>query len=121
MGMEPSNLDASLSTSDRVLRTLLAAFLSLIFAGAGQAFNRQWFKTVATSVAAFALWFVLLGWVVHAWAIADAGVTCWLRTGAGSLEGVGRWRATWITFVCFVLIVGLMMGASTLWIGWASS
>ena len=72
---------SELTTSQRVGRTVVAVLLSAIIAGAGQLFNGQWLKGIAFFVASVILWFFFLGWLVNIWAVVDAGVVCWRRTG----------------------------------------
>lgn len=77
-----SNMDSSQKPGGckRFLQTILAGFLSLIWAGIGQAYNGQWGKGAALFVAEFALWFFWLGWIISIWAIIDAAVIRWQMT-----------------------------------------
>lgn len=55
------------------LNRCLAAFvLSIVLAGIGQFYNRQFFKGLAFMACTFFAWFFLLGWVIHFMAIVDA-------------------------------------------------
>jgi chromate transport protein ChrA len=90
---EPSSLEKHATTNapptslgERLLLVAVAVLLSLLWAGAGQAFNRQWWKALAFAVLAFLLWFLLLGWVVVIVAAIDAGVVAW-RCSSGEAGG----------------------------------
>ncbi len=101
--------------SKRILNATIAALLSLVFAGAGQVYNRQWVKGLVMAIAAIALWFVLLGWVVQIWAIADAAVVGWSRPGLGDTSSVSGWRAFGLKVCVFVVVLVLGMTVLSLW------
>ncbi len=50
----------------------LALFLSFIWVGAGQLYNGQIGKGILMFFGAVALWFALLGWIIHIWSWIDA-------------------------------------------------
>ena len=112
---DPKPGKVRVKTSDRIVPTAIATVLSLLFAGAGQAYNRQWKKTLIFPVLAFLLWFLLLGWAVHLWAMVDAGVVGWLQTGSPGSPSVDGWRATGIKIALFVAINALWFGISAIW------
>lgn len=74
------------SLGERLLPVAVAVLLSLMWAGAGQAFNRQWWKALTFAVLAFLMWFLLLGWVVVIIAAIDAGIVAW-RCSGGEVGG----------------------------------
>jgi TM2 domain-containing membrane protein YozV len=51
---------------------VLAALCSLFIPGLGQLLQGRLLKAILQFVLAVALWFVLLGWVIHLWSILDA-------------------------------------------------
>jgi TM2 domain-containing membrane protein YozV len=51
---------------------VVAALCSLFIPGLGQLLQGRLLKAVLQFVLAVALWFVLLGWVIHLWSILDA-------------------------------------------------
>ena len=53
---------------------IIAALCSLFIPGLGQLLQGRWIKAIFMFVAAFALWLVLLGWIIHLWSIVDAAV-----------------------------------------------
>lgn len=106
--------NSEFTTQDQLVTTAIAVGLSFLFAGAGQAYNRQWLKTLIFPVLAFVLWFFLLGWVVHTWALVDAGVVRWLRTSDDSDICVDGLRATGIKVVLFVVATLVLYGAMAL-------
>ncbi len=108
---EPS----AIPTRDRVVQTALAAVLSVFLAGAGQAYNGQWAKGFAFVVASFLMWFLLLGWVMHIWAVIDAGVVRWYQTGAAEAGERDHWRELGLTVALVVAAKAFICTA--LWLG----
>lgn len=53
---------------------VLAAICSFFIPGLGQLVQGRLFKAALMFVLAAALWVVLLGWLVHLWAIIDAAL-----------------------------------------------
>jgi len=53
---------------------IIAALCSFFIPGLGQLLQGRWIKAIFMFVAAFALWLVLLGWIIHLWSIVDAAV-----------------------------------------------
>lgn len=51
---------------------VLAALASFFIPGFGQLLQGRLGMAVVHFVLAFALWFVLLGWIIHLWSILDA-------------------------------------------------
>ncbi|MGF1670661.1 MAG: hypothetical protein ACFCU6_09445 [Balneolaceae bacterium] len=51
---------------------VLAALCSLFIPGLGQLLQGRLLIAVIMFVAAGALWYVLLGWIIHLWSIIDA-------------------------------------------------
>lgn len=51
---------------------VLAALASLFIPGLGQLLQGRLLMSIFMFVLAVALWFVLLGWIVHLWSILDA-------------------------------------------------
>ncbi len=51
---------------------VLAAICSFFVPGLGQLVQGRLLAAFAFFVAAAALWFVLLGWVIHLWSVIDA-------------------------------------------------
>lgn len=56
----------------RIVFCIVACVLSLTLAGLGHAAIGKFKRGLFTFLAAFVLWFVLLGWIVHLWAIYDS-------------------------------------------------
>ncbi|MCF3651512.1 DUF6677 family protein [Synoicihabitans lomoniglobus] len=53
---------------------VIAAIASFFIPGLGQLIQGRVLKAIIMFVAATALWFVLLGWIIHLWSIIDAAV-----------------------------------------------
>ena len=53
---------------------IIAALCSFFIPGVGQILQGRWIKAIFMFAAAFVLWLVLLGWIIHLWAIVDAAV-----------------------------------------------
>lgn len=53
---------------------VIAALCSFFIPGLGQLLQGRLLMAVVMFVAAAALWFVLLGWVIHLWSIIDAAL-----------------------------------------------
>ncbi len=53
---------------------VIAALASFFIPGLGQLLQGRVLAAVVFFVFAFILWFVLLGWLVHLWAIIDAAM-----------------------------------------------
>ena len=51
---------------------VLAALCSLFIPGLGQLLQGRVFRAVLQFVLAAALWWVLLGWIIHLWSVIDA-------------------------------------------------
>ena len=51
---------------------VIAALCSFFIPGLGQLLQGRLLSALIQFVLAFALWFILLGWVVHLWSIIDA-------------------------------------------------
>jgi TM2 domain-containing membrane protein YozV len=51
---------------------VLAALCSFFVPGLGQLLQGRLGMAIVQFVLAFALWFVLLGWVIHLWSVIDA-------------------------------------------------
>ncbi len=51
---------------------VLAALASFFIPGLGQLLQGRLGMAIVHFVLAFALWFVLLGWIIHLWSILDA-------------------------------------------------
>ncbi len=51
---------------------VLAALCSLFIPGLGQLLQGRLGMAVVQFVLAAALWFVLMGWIIHSWSIIDA-------------------------------------------------
>ena len=51
---------------------VLAALCSFVIPGLGQLFQGRLGMAIVQFVLAAALWFVLLGWIVHLWSVIDA-------------------------------------------------
>jgi TM2 domain-containing membrane protein YozV len=51
---------------------VLAALCSFFIPGLGQLLQGRLGMAIVQFVLAFALWFVLLGWVIHLWSVIDA-------------------------------------------------
>ena len=53
---------------------VLSALASFFIPGLGQLLQGRLFAALFFFVAAFVLWFILLGWIIHLWAILDAAM-----------------------------------------------
>lgn len=53
---------------------VIAALCSFFVPGLGQLLQGRWIKAIIMFITAFALWFILFGWVVHLWSIVDAAI-----------------------------------------------
>lgn len=53
---------------------VIAALCSFFVPGLGQLIQGRWIRAVIMFVAAAALWFFLLGWIIHLWSIVDAAI-----------------------------------------------
>lgn len=53
---------------------VLAALASFFIPGLGQLLQGRLGKAVIQFVLAIALWFILLGWIIHLWSILDAAL-----------------------------------------------
>ena len=51
---------------------VIAALCSFFIPGLGQLIQGRLFKAIVQFVLAGALWFFLLGWIIHLWSILDA-------------------------------------------------
>lgn len=51
---------------------VLAALCSFVIPGLGQLLQARLLMAVVHFVLASALWFVLLGWIIHIWSVIDA-------------------------------------------------
>lgn len=51
---------------------VLAAICSFVVPGLGQLFQGRLLQAIVQFVLAGALWFILLGWIVHLWSVLDA-------------------------------------------------
>jgi TM2 domain-containing membrane protein YozV len=51
---------------------VLAALCSFFVAGLGQLLQGRLVAAIVHFVLAFALWFFLLGWIIHLWSVLDA-------------------------------------------------
>ncbi len=51
---------------------VLAALCSLVIPGLGQLLQGRLVMAIVQFVLAAALWFVLMGWIIHIWSIIDA-------------------------------------------------
>ncbi len=51
---------------------VLAALCSLFIPGLGQLLQGRLLRAAIQFVLAAALWFVLLGWIIHLWSVIDA-------------------------------------------------
>lgn len=51
---------------------VLAALCSFFIPGLGQLLQGRMVAAFIQFVLAFALWFILLGWIIHLWSIVDA-------------------------------------------------
>ena len=54
--------------------TVIAALASFFIPGLGQLLQGRLGKAVIQFVLAIALWFILLGWIIHLWSILDAAL-----------------------------------------------
>ncbi|GAB5561860.1 MAG: hypothetical protein SynsKO_35070 [Synoicihabitans sp.] len=53
---------------------VIAALCSFFVPGLGQLLQGRWIKAIIMFVAAFGLWLIMLGWIVHLWSIVDAAI-----------------------------------------------
>jgi TM2 domain-containing membrane protein YozV len=53
---------------------VIAALCSFFIPGLGQLLQGRLFTALIQFVLACALWFVLLGWLVHLWSVIDAAI-----------------------------------------------
>ena len=53
---------------------VISALASFFIPGLGQLLQGRLFAAIFFFVAAFVLWFILLGWIIHLWAILDAAL-----------------------------------------------
>ena len=53
---------------------VIAALCSFFLPGLGQLLQGRWIKAIIMVAAAFALWFIMLGWIIHLWSIVDAAM-----------------------------------------------
>ena len=53
---------------------VLAALASFFIPGLGQLVQGRAFKAILMFLLAGALWFVMLGWLVHLWSVLDAAL-----------------------------------------------
>ena len=53
---------------------VIAALCSFFIPGLGQLLQGRWIRAIIMAVAATALLFFLLGWIVHLWSIIDAAM-----------------------------------------------
>ena len=53
---------------------VLSALASFFIPGLGQLLQGRRFAALFFFVAAFVLWFIVLGWIIHLWAILDAAM-----------------------------------------------
>ena len=53
---------------------VLAAICSLFIPGLGQLVQGRLLKAIIMFVLAGALWFILMGWIIHLWSIIDAAM-----------------------------------------------
>lgn len=53
---------------------VISALASFFIPGLGQLIQGRLFAAAFFFVAAFVLWFILLGWIIHLWAILDAAL-----------------------------------------------
>ena len=53
---------------------IIAALCSFFIPGLGQLLQGSWIKAIFMFAAAFVLWWILLGWIIHLWSIVDAAV-----------------------------------------------
>jgi len=53
---------------------VLAAICSLFIPGLGQLVQGRLLKAIIMFVLAAALWFILMGWIIHLWSIIDAAM-----------------------------------------------
>lgn len=51
---------------------VLAAICSFVVPGLGQLFQGRLLKAIIQFTLAGALWFILMGWIVHLWSVLDA-------------------------------------------------
>lgn len=53
---------------------VIAAVCSLFIPGLGQLVQGRWIKAIFMFVLAGALWYFMLGWLVHLWSVVDAAL-----------------------------------------------
>lgn len=53
---------------------VIAALASLFIPGLGQLLQGRLFMAIIQFVLAGALWFILMGWIIHLWSILDAAM-----------------------------------------------
>jgi TM2 domain-containing membrane protein YozV len=53
---------------------VISALASFFIPGLGQLLQGRLFAALFFFVAAFVLWFIWLGWIIHLWAILDAAM-----------------------------------------------
>lgn len=53
---------------------VIAALCSFFVPGLGQLLQGRLFKAALQFVLATALWFILLGWIIHLWSVLDAAM-----------------------------------------------
>lgn len=53
---------------------VIAALASLFIPGLGQLLQGRLFMAIFQFVLAGALWFILMGWIIHLWSILDAAM-----------------------------------------------
>ncbi len=53
---------------------VIAALCSFFVPGLGQLIQGRWIRAIIMVVAAFGLWFIMLGWIIHLWSIVDAAM-----------------------------------------------
>jgi TM2 domain-containing membrane protein YozV len=63
-----------MSTGRGTAGNVIAALCSFFFPGLGQLIQGRILAALLFFIAAGALWFVLLGWIIHIWACVDAAV-----------------------------------------------
>ena len=53
---------------------VIAALCSFFVPGLGQLIQGRWIRAIIMVAAAFGLWFIMLGWIIHLWSIVDAAM-----------------------------------------------
>lgn len=53
---------------------VIAAVCSFFIPGLGQLVQGRWLRAAIMFVLSAALWFVLLGWIIHLWSVVDAAM-----------------------------------------------